>query len=158
MIPLWWKWAVLGVALGLVWWGIVGILSAREQRGYDRAVAEYNVKLLAAQTTAREREQELLGRVTAAQEENANRERQIAALAGAVAKSSASLRDTVAAYSNSLSGASADSLRGSVALLGGLLDLCADRYRGMAREAERELSAKQTLIEAWPREVRQTGQ
>jgi hypothetical protein len=151
MIPLWVKGVmVVGVLSGLAW-TVNWFLDSQQQKGYDRAVAEYNVKLIAAQTEARIREQELLGRATAAQEENQKRERQIATLTTAVAKSSASLRDALAAYGNSLSGAPTDALRRSIERLGGLLEGCSDSYRGMAESAERERNAKQTLIEAWPR-------
>jgi hypothetical protein len=142
---------MIGAIIAGLGYGIHRFLESERQQGYDKAVAEYNEKLIAAKDAAAKRETELLTRLQEAQNAQAIRDKQISTLATSVAAASGGLRFDLTHYSGSLSNASADALRGSIDKLGGLLAGCSDRYRGMAENAERERSAKQTLIDAWPR-------
>ena len=86
--------AAVVVALGFAWNGF----NKHEQNiGYQKAVAEYNGKLLAAKEAADKREQELTTQVQEAQANGLKREETIKALAAAVGKSSVSLRNTAIA-------------------------------------------------------------
>ena len=73
--------AAVAVALGFAW---NGFIKHEQSIGYDRAVAEYNVKLLAAKEAADKREQELTTQVQEAQANGLKREETIKALAAAV--------------------------------------------------------------------------
>ena len=60
------------VALGFAW---NGFIKHEQNIGYQKAVAEYNVKLLAAKEAADKREQELSAQVQEAQANGLKRER-----------------------------------------------------------------------------------
>jgi hypothetical protein len=141
---------LVGVLVAALAFGIHSFLASEQQIGYDRAVKEYEAKMLLQQEAARKFEGELRNQIQEAQNESAKRNAQIDALAAAVSASSGGLRNAIGAYSNSLSSASADALRRSIDQVGGLLASCSDRYTGMAKSAEHERSEKQTLIDAWP--------
>ena len=83
--------AAVAVALGFAW---NGFIKHEQNIGYQKAVAEYNVKLLAAKEAADRREQELTTQVQEAQANGLKREETIRTLAAAVGKSSDSLRNT----------------------------------------------------------------
>jgi hypothetical protein len=141
---------VIGAIIAGLVYGVHRFFDSLRQEGYDKAVVEYSQKLVEAKDAAAKREAELLTQLKGAQDAQAIRDKQITTLAGSVAVASNGLRDTVTHYSSGLSNASADALRGSITQFGGLLTGCSDQYRGMAENAERERSAKQTLIEGWP--------
>jgi hypothetical protein len=150
------KWAVEAIAaiaiLGGIAYGAHRFLDSVRQEGYDKATAEYNVKLVKAQQDAADKTAQLQHKLQEATNEAALRDKQITNLSTAVAASSSRLRFDLTNYSASLlPDASAVALRGSIDKLGGLLATCSDRYRDMAEDAERERSAKQTLIDAWPK-------
>jgi predicted lipid-binding transport protein (Tim44 family) len=142
---------IIGAVIAGIVYGAHRFFDSLRQEGYDKAVAEYNLKLVEAKDAAAKREDKLLTQLKGAQDAQVIRDKQTAALAASVSVTANSLRNTVAGYSNSLSAADADALRGSVNLIGGLLTSCTERYQGMGQNAEREHSAKQTLIDAWPR-------
>ena len=118
--------------------------------GYDRAVAEYNVKLLAAKEAADKREQELSAQVQEAQANGLKREETIKALAAAVGKSSDSLRNTANAIRLGLPHATVEAARTAADAFATVFTDCQRRYADVAAKADGHASDVRTLEEAWP--------
>lgn len=118
--------------------------------GYDRAVAEYNVKLLAAKEAADQREQELSAQVQEAQANGLKREETIKALAAAVGKSSDSLRNTANAIRLGLPLATVQAARTAADAFAAVFTDCQGRYADVAAKADGHASDVRTLEEAWP--------
>ena len=119
--------------------------------GYDRAVAEYNVKLLAAKEAADQREQELTTQVQEAQANGLEREETIRTLAAAVGKSSDSLRNTANAIRLGLPHATVEAARTAADAFAAVFTDCQRRYVEVAEKADRHWSDYRELSEAWPR-------
>lgn len=118
--------------------------------GYDKAVAEYNVKLLAAKEAADKREQELTTQVQEAQANGLKREETIKALAAAVGKSSDSLRNTANAIRLGLPLATVEAARTAADAFAAVFTDCQGRYADVAAKADGHASDVRTLEEAWP--------
>ena len=118
--------------------------------GYQKAVAEYNVKLLAAKEAADQREQELSAQVQEAQANGLKREETIKALAAAVGKSSDSLRNTANAIRLGLPHATVEAARTAADAFATVFSECQGRYGELAAKADGHASDVRTLEEAWP--------
>lgn len=118
--------------------------------GYQKAVAEYNVKLLAAKEAADKREQELSAQVQEAQANGLKREETIKALAAAVGKSSDSLRNTANAIRLGLPHATVQAARTAADAFATVFTDCQGRYADVAAKADGHASDVRTLEEAWP--------
>ena len=118
--------------------------------GYDKAVAEYNVKLLAAKEASDKREQELTTQVQEAQANGLKREETIKALAAAVGKSSDSLRNTANALRLGLPHATVEAARTAADAFATVFTDCQRRYADVAAKADGHASDVRTLEEAWP--------
>ena len=118
--------------------------------GYDKSVAEYNVKLLAAKEAADRREQELTTQVQEAQANGLKREETIKALAAAVGKSSDSLRNTANAIRLGLPNATVEAARTAADAFATVFSECQGRYGELAAKADGHASDVRTLEEAWP--------
>ena len=144
----------IGVVAALLFAITVGVhqfLSHEQQIGYDRAVAEYNQKLIEAQKAAAEKEKQYAAQLAAANAAAIQREQSIRAASTAAATASTGLRDALGAIRNGMPSADADALRKSVTALAAVSGECADRYRGVAEKADRHASDVKTLIQAWPK-------
>lgn len=139
--------AAVAVALGFAW---NGFIKHEQNIGYQKAVAEYNVKLLAAKEAADKREQELSAQVQEAQANGLKREETIKALAAAVGKSSGSLRDTANAIRVGLPHATVEAARTAADAFAAVFTECQQRYVDVARAADGHASDVRTLEEAWP--------
>ena len=139
--------AAVAVALGFAW---NGFIKHEQGIGYDRAVAEYNVKLLAAKEAADRREQELTTQVQEAQANGLKREETIKALAAAVGKSSDSLRNTANAIRLGLPHATVEAARTAADAFATVFTDCQRRYADVAAKADGHASDVRTLEEAWP--------
>ena len=139
--------AAVVVALGFAWnWHI----KHEQNIGYQKAVAEYNVKLLAAKEAADQREQELSAQVQEAQANGLKREETIKALAAAVGKSSDSLRNTANAIRLGLPNATVEAARTAADAFATVFTDCQRRYADVAEKADGHASDVRTLEEAWP--------
>ena len=118
--------------------------------GYQKAVAEYNVKLLEANEAADKREQELTAQVQEAQANGLKREETIKALAAAVGKSSDSLRNTANAIRLGLPHATVEAARTAADAFATVFTDCQGRYGELAAKADGHASDVRTLEEAWP--------
>lgn len=119
--------------------------------GYQKAVAEYNVKLLAAKEAADKREQELSAQVQEAQANGLKREETIKALAAAVGKSSDSLRNTANAIRLGLPNATVEAARTAADAFAAVFTDCQRRYADVAEKADGHANDVRTLEEAWPK-------
>ena len=136
------------VALAFAWnWHI----DHEREIGYQKAVAEYNVKLLAAKEAADQRERELAAQIQEAQANGLKREETIRTLAAAVGKSSDSLRDTANAIRVGLPNATVEAARTAADAFAAVFTECQQRYVEVARAADGHASDVRTLEEAWPK-------
>lgn len=126
-------------------------ISYERNIGYQKAVAEYNVKLLAAKEAADKREQELSAQVQEAQANGLKREETIKALAAAVGKSSDSLRNTANAIRLGLPLATVEAARTAADAFAAVFTDCQGRYGELAAKADGHASDVRTLEEAWPK-------
>ena len=140
--------AAVAVALGFAW---NGFIKHEQNIGYQKAVAEYNVKLLAAKEAADKREQELTTQVQEAQANGLKREETIKALAAAVGKSSDSLRNTANAIRLGLPNATVEAARTAADAFATVFTDCQRRYADVAEKADGHASDVRTLEEAWPK-------
>lgn len=118
--------------------------------GYQKAVAEYTVKLLEAKEKADKREQELTTQVQEAQANGLKREETIKALAAAVGKSSDSLRNTANAIRLGLPSATVEAARTAADAFATVFTDCQGRYGALAEKADGHANDVRTLEEAWP--------
>ena len=139
--------AAVAVALGFAW---NGFIKHEQNIGYQKAVAEYNVKLLAAKEASDKREKELTTQVQEAQANGLKREETIKALAAAVGKSSDSLRNTANAIRLGLPHATVEAARTAADAFAAVFTDCQRRYVDVARAADGHASDVRTLEEAWP--------
>ena len=139
--------AAVAVALGFAW---NGFIKHEQNIGYQKAVAEYNVKLLAAKEVADKREQELSAQVQEAQANGLKREETIRTLAAAVGKSSDSLRNTANAIRLGLPHATVEAARTAADAFATVFSECQGRYGELAAKADGHASDVRTLEEAWP--------
>ena len=136
------------IAAAVVAWN--HFLDYEQNIGYQKAVAEYNVKLLAAKEAADKREQELSAQVQEAQANGLKREETIKALAAAVGKSSDSLRNTANAIRLGLPHATVEAARTAADAFATVFTDCQGRYADVAAKADGHASDVRTLEEAWP--------
>ena len=139
--------AAVAVALGFAW---NGFIKHEQNIGYQKAVAEYTVKLLEAKEAADRREQELTAQVQEAQANGLKREETISTLAAAVGKSSDSLRNTANAIRLGLPHATVEAARTAADAFAAVFSECQGRYGELAAKADGHASDVRTLEEAWP--------
>lgn len=139
--------AAVVVALGFAW---NGFIKHEQNIGYDKAVAEYNVKLIEAKERADKRERELTAQVKEAQENGLKREETIRTLAAAVGKSSDSLRNTANAIRLGLPNATVEAARAAADAFATVFSECQGRYGALAEKADGHANDVRTLEEAWP--------
>ncbi len=148
--------ALIGsLALGAVW-GIHSFLDHEQKIGYDKAVAEYAVKLQDAKDAAKLVEDGLRTQVAEAQAKGNEREKTIRDVVASSVVASTSLRDTLARMRSSIPGATTEALAHSVTTLSTVFDDCQAKYRTMAETADRHASDSKTLSDAWPVAVKPT--
>ena len=138
--------AAVVVALGFAW---NGFIKHEQNVGYQKAVAEYNVKLIEAKERADKRERELTAQVKEAQDNGLKREETIRTLAAAVGKSSDSLRNTANAIRLGLPHATVEAARTAADAFAAVFTDCQRRYVEVARASDGHASDVRTLEEAW---------
>lgn len=151
MNPLGIRIALMAILLGVAAWWVNGYLNRVEQRGYDRAVAEYNVKLLAAQEAARVKETALNAKLQEAQNAHTQRQSILQADAAATRTERDSLRHQLDAATASLSDASTASVRKYAATLADVFGQCTKRLEEMGGAAQGHASDSLMYQEAWPK-------
>ena len=147
-IPLWLKALIVAAVLGAVALAVNDYLSSVEQRGYDRAVGEYQAKLIKAQNDAIAERNRLQGLVDAAIKGRNDREETIRKSAAATGALVVGVRNELDAIRDGLSVATIDALRHSAATLAFVFGECTDRYSGLAEKADRHASDVRAMMEA----------
>lgn len=141
--------AAIALVAGLIFaWNV--FIKHEQNIGYQKAVAEYNVKLLAAKEAADKLEQELTTQVQEAQANGLKREETIRTLAAAVGKSSDSLRNTANAIRLGLPNATVEAARAAADAFATVFSECQGRYGALAEKADGHANDVRTLEEAWP--------
>lgn len=148
--PLVIKPLLIAVAIAALVFAWNRFLDYEQNIGYQKAVAEYTVKLLEAKEAADKREQELSAQVQEAQANGLKREETIKALAAAVGKSSDSLRHTANAIRLGLPHATVEAARTAADAFAAVFTDCQGRYGELAAKADGHASDVRTLEEAWP--------
>lgn len=141
--------AGLAIVAGICW-GAHEFLEHERDIGRNEVRAQDAKDLAAVKEAARQRETELRTQRDDAISKGNEREQTIRSLAASNGAAAVGLRDTVASISSSMSSYSADTLRSLTSAYGVVFAECAARRAGLAEEAERLNSEKQTLIDAWP--------
>ena len=121
-----------------------------DSTGYRRAVAEANIKLLAATNAARIKEQSMQTKLQEAQNAATQRDQTIRTAAAAATTANDRLRIALNAIRASLPTDTADASRSTAAALAAVFGDCAEKYRGLAEITDRHASDVRTLMEAWP--------
>ena len=142
---------LIGAMFAGIAFGVHRFLEHEQKIGYDKAVAEYAVKLADAKEVARQKDIANAKQLQDAQNAAAQRDQTLRSVAAAATASANSLHDTIANISRGVSAATTDALRQSTRTLGQVLDQCSNRYRSVAESADRANADKQTLIQAWPK-------
>lgn len=150
MIPIYVKWiAVMGavLALGL---GIRWLDKARQEIGYQRAVAEYRAKLNEATNAARIQERDFNEKLQTATAAAADRETKLRAVSAAAATAGDRLRDALNTIRSRVPNDSAAAVRDTAGALADVFGECATEYRTLAEKADRHASDTMTFRAAWP--------
>lgn len=125
--------------------------AARVQQRWDAAKVAATQAQLAAEHTARQREQLILQRLQKADHDAAQREIAHRAAADAAATAAGQLRHTVTDLRRRLSIATVESCRATAETALIVFSECTDQYRALAATADGHASDVQTLTDAWPR-------
>ena len=148
IVPLWVKALVVASVIAAITFAVNNYLSSVEQRGYDRAVSEYRMKLIGAQNDAIAERNRLQGLVDAAIKGRSDREKAIQKSAAATGALVAGVRNELDAIRDGLSVATIDALRHSTATLSVVFGECTERYSGLAEKATRHVSDIRAMTEA----------
>ena len=151
LIPLWLKALIVAAILAAVTIYINRYLSSVEQRGYDRAVVEYQAKVIKAQNDAVIESNRRMQLVEDAINRRNDREKSIRAVADAAGVAVGGLRNELDAARAGMSVADAATLRNAATAYSLVFGECAERYTGLAEKATRHVSDIQTLMEAGAR-------
>lgn len=141
--------AIVGAIIGVLW--LYNARLADEYKaGYDKAQAEYAVKLADAKAAALTTERNMQTKLDKAIGERDVYEQTIRVISADAAQSANSLRDALRTIRNSVSTDTVEALRHRTATLATLLDECQERYRQMAEKADRHANDARTCYAAWP--------
>ena len=121
-----------------------------EQRGYDRAQAEFAQQAILASESARQRERDLQQQVKDAENEAKQREVVILADTTAVRTERDRLRREIATSRNRMSAATADAVRKHASTLSSVFEECAGQLEDLARSAAGHASDSLMYQRGWP--------
>lgn len=147
-IPFWVKALIVAAVLAAITFAVNRYLSSVEQRGYDRAVTEYQAKTIKAQNDAIIESNRRIQLVEDAIKGRNDREKSIRAVADAAGVAVGGLRNELDAARAGMSTADAVTLRNAAATYSLVFGECVDRYTGLAEKATRHTNDIQTLMEA----------
>ena len=148
IVPLWVKALIVASVLAAITFAVNNYLSSVDQRGYDRAVSEYRMKLIEAQNDAIAERNRLQGLVDAAIKGRSDREKAIQKSAAATGALVTGVRNELEAIRDGLSVATIDALRHSTATLSVVFGECTERYSGLAEKATRHVSDIRAITES----------
>ena len=148
IVPLWVKALVVASVIAAITFAVNNYLSSVEQRGYDRAVSEYRMKLIEAQNDAIAERNRLQGLVDSAIKGRSDREKAIQKSAAATGALVTGVRNELDAIRDGLSVSTIDALRHSTATLSVVFGECTERYSGLAEKADRHASDIRAMTES----------
>lgn len=148
LVPLWIKALIVAVILAAITFAVNRYLSSVEQRGYDRAVVEYQEKTIEAQNAVIVESNRRMQLVEDAIKGRNDREKSIRAVADAAGVAVGGLRNELDAARAGMSTADAATLRNAAATYSLVFGECVERYTGLAEKATRHTNDIQTLMEA----------
>lgn len=148
LVPLWIKALIVAALLAAATVYVNRYLSSVEQRGYDRAVTEYQAKTITAQNDAIIESNRRLKLVEDAIKGRNDREKSIRAVADAAGVAVGGLRNELDSARTGMSTADAATLRHAATTYSVIFGECVERYSGLAEKATRHVSDIQTLMEA----------
>lgn len=151
IVPLWIKALIVAAVLAAATIAVNRYLSSVEQRGYARAVVEYQEKLITAQNDAIAESNRRIKLVEDAINRRNDREKSIRAVADAAGVAVGGLRNELDAARAGMSVADAATLRHAATTYSLVFGECVERYTGLAEKATRHVSDIQTMMDAGAR-------
>jgi hypothetical protein len=145
------RWLLYG---GLIAALLLGYFAWADRIGDTREAtvrAEYTAAALVASEAARAKESAWQTKLQKAQDEATKRQKTLAADAAAARHSADSLRDDLRAVRASLPGLTREAVERYANASADVFDHCVREYSGLAQDADRLASQRQTLIDAWPK-------
>ena len=136
MIPLWAKALIVAAILAACAIAVNRFLSYEQKIGYDRAVAEYNVKLIAAQNDARAQEVAWQSQQKKAQEKTNEQLNARDTQYQSAVNTIGSLRNTLANFGNGVSVDTLSACRARESALIIVSGQCIDRYNDLGKAAQ----------------------
>jgi len=149
-IPLWAKALIVAALLAACALGIHRLDVSRQEIGYQRAVGEYNVKLLAAQADARAQEAAWKAKQKTEQEATNERLNQRDAAYTAATGTIAGLLDTIANLGNGLPVDTSAACGARIRALSAVFGECTERLAEMGRAAQGQFIDAVACRQSWP--------
>ena len=150
IIPLWAKALAVAIAIALVGLAIHRLDLSRQEIGYQRAVAEYNVKLIAAQADARAQEVAWQSKQKLEQEKTNEQLLARDAAYAALSRTTDGLRSAATNYDNGLATDTIATCRARAATLVDLFGQCSEALRDMASAADGQFIDAISCRNQWP--------
>ena len=140
----------VSVGVALIGFAVHRLDMSRQEIGYQRAKAEYNVKLLAAQADARA--QEVAWQAKQKQEQEKTNEQLLArdAAYAALSRTTDGLRSAATNYGNGLATDTIAACRARAATLVDLFGQCSEALRDMAKAADGHFIDAMSCRNQWP--------
>lgn len=136
------------IIAAIAWWSAHN--AGQQKIGYDRATAEYQVKLDEQKEAARKKEDEWQAKWRLATDERTEIENKLALSRASAAAADDRLRRATDDFSKRLSVASVEACRTAAETAAGLLGECSAAYRQVAGAADGHLADLQQCEAAWP--------
>ena len=147
VIPPWLLPLAAALITGALVWGVQGWRYGATIAKMGKANAD---SVLAFQQAARKQETDWNAKLQGAQNEAAKRETVIRADATRARASADGLRNEISEIRRQLPDLAAEASRVRADTFAGILGECVGEYQALAEKADRHVSDKQTLIDAWP--------
>lgn len=151
IIPLWAKAVAIAVLVALLAVAVHRLDVSRQAIGYQRAVAEYNVKLIAATDDARAQEAAWRRKQKLDQEATNEQIRARDAVYADAVSTIDRLRHSLANLSNGLSAITPAACSARIDAISTVFGECSDQLAEMGRAAEGQRIDAVMCREAWPR-------
>ena len=141
----------VSVGVALIGFAVHRLDMSRQEIGYQRAVSEYNVKLLAAQADARA--QEMAWQAKQKQEQEKTNDQLLArdAAYAALSRTTDSLRNAATNYGNGLPDDTLSACRARAATLADVFGECAERLVEMGKSADGQFIDAVSCRGEWPK-------
>ena len=150
LIPIWAKALIVAALLAACAWAIHRLDVSRQEIGYQRAVGEYNVKLIAAQADARAQEAAWQAKQKDIQRKANDEINKRDADYAALARTNDGLRNAAVNFSNGLPDDTLAACRARAATLADVFGECTGILRSVAKAADGQFIDAVSCRESWP--------